>query len=103
MNAPTCPRHGHDLQVVEEGDLNGTTVRYWAGCPGKPRQLIGSCPAHGVSAYAIRKREDWERLRKAGVDLPAPPCRCRPAVQCAYETRTEDAGHAELDLFGGAT
>lgn len=72
-DAPTCPRHGHPLEVVEEGMLNGTLVRYWAGCPGVP------CQQHEHAVATGR-------------------CRCRP---CRKEVRTEDVRHEEPSLFGG--
>ena len=86
--SPVCPKHKTPLTVVEEGVLNGVLVRYWSGCPGKPRQLVDGCPDHGDSLYARRRR---------ALDLRG--CLCRPAVSCDYETRTEDSDHAEPDLF----
>ena len=75
MSAPTCPRHKSALTLLEEGVLNGVTVRYWGRCAGV------TCQFHQDNAFA--------QPRGGG-------CRCAP---CRYETRTEDSDHVELDLF----
>jgi hypothetical protein len=103
MTPPTCHRHGHPLEVVEEGHINGALVRYWGRCPGKPAQLVDGCPRHGDSEYARRRRDGIARLNAALADDQAvtPRCLCKPAVSCDVETRTERTDHVELDLFGG--
>ena len=84
---PTCPKHGTDLVVVEEGVLNGTLVRYWGGCPGTTSKFF-PCVWHKANPWTPR---EW--------------CVCRGGKHfpCHYETRTEDTSHDEPDLFGAAS
>lgn len=83
MSAPMCPRHKtQPLVVVEEGVLNGTLVRYWAGCPGTTTKKV-YCTFH------------WPE------HVPSGSCVCRGGVHtpCHAEVRTEDSDHAEPELF----
>ena len=97
---PTCRRHGDTMRVVEEGVLNGATVRYWA-CEGVPGQRNDACPVHGSSEAARTRRDDHRRALLASRWEPALACHCRPAESCPREQRTEEHGHEEPDLFGG--
>ena len=84
MTAPTCPRHKTPLTLLEEGVLNGVTVRYWAGCPGTTTKVV-QCQFHAAKDEHV----------------PHHRCACRGGVHtpCHVETRTEDTDHQQPDLF----
>lgn len=86
MKPVVCPKHGHPLEMVEEGVLNGTLVRYFAGCPGTTTKII-RCQYH-----ALRGEHD-----------PSFHCACRGGVHrpCHAEVRTEESTADEPSLFEG--
>jgi hypothetical protein len=84
---PTCPRHGHRLDVIEEATLSdGVLEQWWGACPGEPRDGV-ICDFHVSHPF----------------DHPQSPriCDCRAALAatCGYAIKTHTRPDAETSLF----
>ncbi len=89
MTAPTCRRHPDvEMVVVEEGTLNGVTVRYY-GCPATSTDWR-NCRAHNRARW-------WSTTLSL-----EPACGC-VTRHCNKVERVDEPVGEQADLFGGDT